>query len=110
LAEAVKVSTDPVGDRPDGARLRAVPHTTVSVDALPFTEIGLGRAAFIGGIVGVFVVFLACGAIMLSQGASLGAAATVASVTTVWGGPGFGAMMGAVIHYCRREAREAAMR
>lgn len=61
-------------------------------------EVGLGRAYAIGSAVGFVAVFLVCGAICLIAGVEPGAALGAAAFTGFWGGPGFGGMMGAVLH------------
>jgi hypothetical protein len=66
-------------------------------------ESGLVRAFIVGSIVGFVVTFVLCGGIALACGFSSGASLGVAAYTAVWGGPGFGGMMGAVLRYSRNE-------
>jgi hypothetical protein len=64
---------------------------------------GLARAFVIGSIVGFIAVFLVLGGMTYYAGAGLGAAVVVGVFTAAWGGPGFGGMMGAILHHTRAE-------
>jgi hypothetical protein len=59
-------------------------------------EAGIGRAAFIGAILGFFVLLPTVSLILLAAGAGVVSAVAVGAYVAVWGGPGFGAMFGAV--------------
>lgn len=61
-------------------------------------EVGLGRAYVLGSAIGFVAVFVVCGGIALLGGVEPGAALGAAAFTGFWGGPGFGGMMGAVLH------------
>src|SRR5207244_5146115 len=63
-----------------------------------------GRAAVVGALVGLVVVFAVCAGVMLLAGFSVGDAASVGIFTAFWGGPGLGGMFGATIHLARRES------
>ena len=75
--------------------------TTVDPDV--GQENGLARAFGLGALVGfvaVFVVF--CGP-TLALGMSAGPAIGIGLFTAFWGGPGFGGMMGAVLHHSKAD-------
>lgn len=59
------------------------------------------RAVVTGSAVGFVVVAAFTGLTALALGAGAAGAAAVAAFTGVWGGPGFGGMMGYVIHDAR---------
>ena len=65
------------------------------------TDIGIGRAALIGAAIGFVVIGSLGVALALFAGAAPGAAAAVGVFAGVFGGPGFGGMLGAVIHVTR---------
>lgn len=69
---------------------------------------GTVRAVLIGTIVGALVVGLFTGGVALAFGADLAGAAGVAVFTALWGGPGFGGMMGFVLHDARSRTLPAA--
>jgi hypothetical protein len=48
-------------------------------------------------------VFVLLGGLTLAAGMGAAAALGVGAFTAFWGGPGFGGMMGAVLHYSRTE-------
>jgi hypothetical protein len=52
-----------------------------------------------GSILGGLVVFLVCAAIAVAAGCGLGPAVGIGAFAAFWGGPGFGGMMGAVLHH-----------
>ena len=62
---------------------------------------GTGRAVLIGTLVGFVLVGAFCGGAALLFGVSPGAALGLAAFTGFWGGPGFGGMMGFVLHESR---------
>jgi hypothetical protein len=64
---------------------------------------GLGRAFVVGSVLGFVTVMVVCGAIALVAGSSLVAAVGIGAFAGFWGGPGFGGMMGAVLHHSRTE-------
>ena len=66
-------------------------------------EAGLGRAFVMGTVIGCVVVFLVLGGISLAVGLGVGPAIAIGAFTAFWGGPGFGGMMGAVLHHSRTE-------
>ena len=66
-------------------------------------EPGIGRAFAIGAVVGFFVSFVLFGALGLLVGMEPGAALGMAVYAAAWGGPGFGGMTGAVLHWASRE-------
>jgi len=67
-------------------------------------EAGLARAFVVGSLIGFVVVFVLFGGLTLAAGMGIGAALGVGSFTAFWGGPGFGGMMGAVLHHSRVES------
>jgi hypothetical protein len=66
-------------------------------------DAGLARAFVRGSIVGFVATFVLLGGMTLAVGMGVGAALGVGAFTAFWGGPGFGGMMGAVLHYSRAE-------
>lgn len=62
---------------------------------------GTGRAIVIGTIIGFFVVGGFCGAAGLFAGMPLSQALVIGLFTGAIGGPGFGGMMGFVLHDAR---------
>ena len=79
--------------------------STAAPTAPPATsdDAGLVRAFVKGSIIGFVAVFVLLGGITLAAGMGIAAALGVGAFTAVWGGPGFGGMMGAVLHYSRTE-------
>ena len=69
----------------------------------PSEESGLGEAFLKGSIVGFVVVFVLLGGVTLAAGMGVAAALAIGTFTAFWGGPGFGGMMGAVLHHSRTE-------
>ena len=59
------------------------------------SEAGIGRAAVKGAIIGYFAVLMIVGGIVLAAGAGLGVALAVGAYVAIWGGPGWGGMIGA---------------
>lgn len=68
---------------------------------------GTGRAVLIGTVVGALVVGLFAGGVAMAFGVSFVGAAGVAGFTAFWGGPGFGGMMGFVLHDARSASSKA---
>lgn len=66
-------------------------------------DAGLARAFVRGSVVGSVAVFVLLGGLTLAAGMGAAAALGVGAFTAFWGGPGFGGMMGAVLHYSRTE-------
>jgi hypothetical protein len=66
-------------------------------------EAGLIAAFVKGSIVGFVAVFVLLGGMTLAAGMGIAAALEVGAFTAFWGGPGFGGMMGAVLHHSRTE-------
>lgn len=86
----------PVAIAPPAQRPSEAPVAT-SEDA------GLVGAFVKGSLVGFVAVFVLLGGMTLAVGMGIGAALGVGAFTAFWGGPGFGGMMGAVLHYSRNE-------
>lgn len=61
------------------------------------TEPAIGRGAAIGGVFGFLVVGVIFGLMSLAAGADRAGALGIATFAGIWGGPGFGAMLGATI-------------
>jgi hypothetical protein len=57
---------------------------------------GIGRAAVAGACVGFLVVLTLVGGIVLAAGAGVVSALGVGAFVALWGGPGWGGMVGAV--------------
>jgi hypothetical protein len=78
---------------------------TASPSTAPSTsdDAGLARAFVRGSVVGSVAVFVLLGGLTLAAGMGAAAALGVGAFTAFWGGPGFGGMMGAVLHYSRTE-------
>jgi len=66
------------------------------------------RPIIIGTIAGFFVVGGFCGVIGALFGLPLEAAVALGAFTGIWGGPGFGGMMGFVLYQSAREAEHEA--
>lgn len=77
--------------------------TAVTVQARD-DERGLFRAFLAGSLIGFIGVFLVLGGITYGVGMGLGPAIGVGLFAAFWGGPGFGGMMGAVLHHSRNDA------
>lgn len=71
-------------------RRTATGHTPVDA-----TEAGIGHAAVVGAIIGYFAVLTIVSGIVLAAGAGLGVALAVGAYVAIWGGPGWGGMIGA---------------
>ncbi len=80
------------GHRTDGGRAPVEP-----------SEAGIGRAAVKGAVVGYLAVLTIVSGIVLAAGAGLGVALAVGAYVAIWGGPGWGGMIGAQ-HYADRIA------
>lgn len=59
---------------------------------------GIGRAALVGALIGFFVVLILISAIVVAAGGGIGSGLGAGGFVALWGGPGFGAMFGAVLH------------
>jgi hypothetical protein len=62
---------------------------------------GIGTGFVKGAAIGAVVVFLVCGGIALVAGTGIAGAIGIGAFAAFWGGPGFGGMMGAVLHDAR---------
>lgn len=69
-----------------------------SHDPAELSEAGIGRAAVKGAIIGYFAVLIIVAGIVLAAGAGLGVALAVGAYVAIWGGPGWGGMIGAQRH------------
>jgi hypothetical protein len=69
-------------------------------------DAGLGRAFLRGTVLGFVVVFVVCAGMSLAAGVDLGPAVGIGAFTAFWGGPGFGGMLGAVLHLSRAESAD----
>lgn len=75
---------------------------TPSQTAVPSTDDGGVWVAFAkGAAAGIVGVGVLVAAISLALGLGWTVALALAAFTGVWGGPGFGGMMGAVLHHAR---------
>jgi hypothetical protein len=104
----VSIMTDPRSDEDHGvapavAVARSAQPAGSAVPAEAGEDAGLVRAFVGGSIIGFVAVFVILGGMTLAAGMALGAALGVGAFTAFWGGPGFGGMMGAVLHYSRTE-------
>jgi hypothetical protein len=70
----------------------------------------IGRAAAIGALIGFVLVVVVYGSISLFAGSGNEGAAGIAVFAGIWGGPGFGAMMGAVVAAHSTEDRHRPLR
>ena len=57
---------------------------------------GFGRAATIGAVIGYLVVLILVIGIVLVTGAGVASALAIGAFAALWGGPGWGGMIGAV--------------
>lgn len=71
-------------------------RTAVDPTAIDGMEAGIARAAAKGTLVGFVVVLTIVGGIALSAGAGVMGALGVGAFVALWGGPGWGGMVGAV--------------
>ncbi len=62
---------------------------------------GMGKAFIMGSVIGFVASFTLFGGVALAAGLGTGAALGIGAFTAFWGGPGFGGMMGAVLHFSR---------
>jgi hypothetical protein len=79
----------------EGPATRPVPAHQVDHEA--DRQLGLGRAILRGSLIGFVVVAAAAFGIARAAGWSSGSALGVAAFAGLWGGPGFGGMMGATL-------------
>ncbi len=99
LLEAQVVAPAVVVTRPTPQPSPAAPKAPPATSE----DAGLVRAFVKGSIIGFVAVFVLLGGIALVAGMGIAAALGVGAFTAFWGGPGFGGMMGAVLHYSRTE-------
>jgi hypothetical protein len=66
-------------------------------------DIGLVWAFVKGSLIGFVVLFALLGGLVFAVGLGAGVAVGVGLFTAAWGGPGFGGMLGAVLHYSKAE-------
>ena len=85
------------------------PRTATGHIAVEATEAGIGHAAVVGAIIGYFAVLTIVAGIVLLAGAGLGVALAVGAYVAIWGGPGWGGMIGAQ-RYADRIAEEGRSR
>lgn len=78
-------------------------HGVRRVEPEPALRPGTGRAVLIGTVIGFFLVFGFSAGVGLAAGLTPVAAVALGAFTGVWGGPGFGGMMGFVLHESRHE-------
>ncbi len=64
----------------------------------PAFTAGTGRAVLLGTVLGFFVVGGLCGGVAALVGLPPAAAVALGAFTGLWGGPGFGGMLGFVLH------------
>ena len=95
VAPAVAVARPAPAPAPGTAPPSTAPSTS--------DDAGLARAFVWGSVVGSVAVFVLLGGLTLAAGMGAAAALGVGAFTAFWGGPGFGGMMGAVLHYSRTE-------
>ncbi len=92
----IDVSIPVPSHRPVSVRREA---TASSARAATSADGRLGRAFLWGSLVGSVIVFAFCGGIALLAGMGAPAAAGIGLFTALWGGPGFGGMMGATLYF-----------
>lgn len=71
---------------------------------------GVGRAALIGAAIGFVTVFCVAASIGLIGGLPPLGAIAIGTFAAVWGGPGFGAMFGAIFAITQNERVASARR
>lgn len=79
-------------------------HTATSA------EPKIARTAALGALIGFVLVVVVYGGISLFAGSGTEGAAGIALFAGIWGGPGFGAMMGAVVAAHSTEDRHKPLR
>lgn len=99
LREAHVAASAVAVTRPAPRPSTAAPATAPSTS----DDAGLVRAFVKGSIIGFVAVFVLLGGMTLAAGMGIAAALGLGAFTAFWGGPGFGGMMGAVLHYSRTE-------
>jgi hypothetical protein len=107
-AARVTLTVDPRSDEEHGVRLavavaRSAQTAVIAAPAETSEDAGLFRAFVKGSIIGFVAVFVLLGGMILAVGMGIAAALGVGAFTAVWGGPGFGGMMGAILHDSRTE-------
>ena len=90
-------------------RTMTASSTTLPVDPdSPWLEApGIGKALARGVAVGIVISFLGVGAVLLAAGQSIGAALAMGAFVAIWGGLGFGGMVGGVVWANRLEQQAA---
>lgn len=78
-------------------------------DAGAVDDPGPMRSILIGTILGFFVVGGFCGVVGALFGLPLEAALALGAFTGIWGGPGFGGMMGFVLYQSAHETEHEAV-
>lgn len=91
------------GAREQGADAAAVADEESTLEELARDESGVWVAFAKGAAVGFVVVAVLVASLALLMGLGWTVALGVAAFTAVWGGPGFGGMMGAVLHHIRSD-------
>ena len=86
-------------------RPERTPATMVILPPPASPEAGLARSFVRGSIVGFVAVFVVLGGMVGLLGLGLGPSIGIGLFTAVWGGPGFGGMLAAVLHYSREQER-----
>ncbi|MGH8973307.1 MAG: hypothetical protein ACRD0C_08895 [Acidimicrobiia bacterium] len=81
-----------------GAAVLTVRRTATGPLSAGATEAGIGRAAVVGALIGYVAVLTIVSGIVLAAGAGLGVALAVGAYVAMWGGPGWGGMIGAQRH------------
>ena len=74
---------------------------TVDEEPAIVAEPNVGRSAMVGYVVGFFVVSIAMTVLGMVLGLSLGAALGLGAFVGIWGGGGFGFMMGGTVPLAR---------
>ncbi|MDQ3946923.1 MAG: hypothetical protein M3357_17565 [Actinomycetota bacterium] len=72
-----------------------IPPSAIGQAPPEASEAGIGHAAVVGALIGYFVVLAVVSGIVLATGAGLGVALAVGAYVAIWGGPGWGGMIGA---------------
>lgn len=74
---------------------------SVQAPAYPSASRDAVRAFVVGSVVGMFLVGGFCGGVTYLFGGDVAGALAVGAFTALWGGPGFGGMMGFIVHQDR---------
>jgi hypothetical protein len=73
-------------------------HTVTDPTSLDEPPGGFGRAAATGAVIGYLVVLTIVTGIALAAGAGVLSALAIGAFAALWGGPGWGGMVGAVLY------------